>query len=629
MRMTILAVSVMAAATTLAFPGGAPPATVIQPRLHAVELPGNGRRGAEIARSITAEAAKPVSRRFDFRGEMPKCTVPISAPTKTHILDNITTTQNGMEISRQRFEYFENGLSHLCVNEMLENGEWTPVEEYGYEWDDDGYCLSQWGRTYDGMSGMKNEFSYNDRKLGIEKLISYYSDFEWTPSEKGEYLYDDYGNLIEETISLYDANTQTWNPIMRNRATWTPDGIQTSFETYTWTGEEWYPADDKKIYEYDADGHIILYGFYLWDGADWIYFYRLRQEFEDGLCTLQTNEFWNPDENDWTGCYPWKGVPLYSTRTDLAYDSEHRQIKETAYKIDDPVQGWRLTGDCDFTYTPLDNGGERMQRDMYLYDVSDKLYGMLVKEFDRAGNCTFTHEKMDILNTGTMINIFEETYRYLDEKYLCYGETFQYSQDEANVKMAESCGEYDYDDLGNVVESRHGMGAFMLYGEGDPTEFVPYSRFIYSYQNGNVCTEELAYHWNGQAYDPNYGSGMEYDFDIPVVDCIVWQDLKMTYTVLKNIVYSGDGGDWSDMTANYNYRTIGDGVEGVAAGNARIHGLTGAIGYSGLEGETLIVYAADGRVVAAVAGATDGHLQLPAGLYIVKTGSGSRKVMVR
>lgn len=560
MKMTLLlALTLSVTATVYA----EPTTTVIKPRLHAVELPRQERRGAETARRIRALATQKAPGRFDFDDKMPVSLSRVNGGTKTHRLDEILITQGEEEYARQRFEYFNNGLSHLRINEFRESNSWNPIEEYGYEWDEDGYCLKQWGRSLDGMSDMMNEFRYNDRKMGIEKIISYYSDNVWTPSEKGEYTYDDNNNIIDETVSMYDPDTRQWMPVMRNKATWSPEGLQTSFETYNWNGTGWEPGDDKAVYKYDADGHVTLYGFSLWNGEDWTYYYRVRQEFENGNIILQTDEYFNPDENDWTGCYAWKGWPLYSRRTNFTYDEEGCQSGETTYMVHDISKGWEISAYCTFEYTPLDNGGVRMQRDMYLTEAGDDIYDILVKEYDRAGNATFIHEKQNALGNGTLIDIFEESYQFLDEKYLQYGETYVYSQDEENVKTAETHEEYDYDDARNVIESRHELGNYLNFGEGDPLEFRKFSMFTYAYDNVDVRTEKLAYLWNGGAYDPNWGDGVEYDFNIPAANCIVWQDLKMDYTIMKTIQYTGDGGEWSAMTSTYSYTPLGNGIDNI------------------------------------------------------------------
>lgn len=565
MKTIILTASLLAAMSAM----GATPTRVmpIKPRLHAPEIPGKERHESEVSRRAKAAAAEQPAGRFDFGDMFPARAIREQGQRKTHRLDNIITSQSGTETARQRFEYYDNGLSRLRVNEYKEGNAWVPVEEYGYEWDEDGYCLSQWGCTSDGMSGMKNEFKYNERKLGIEKLSYYYQDNQWYPQEKGEYTYDDYGNIIEEVVSMYDPDAKTWTPILRNEASWTPEGKQTSFATYNWNGSSWTPSDDKCIYEYDADGHITLWGFYLWDGSEWVYYYRIRQEFQNDNITLQTDEYWNPDVDEWTGCYAWKGTPLYSSRTEFSYDANGRQLTEKTYRVNDLDEGWKLSADCTFTYTPQENGDVRMQREMYLSEVSDKVYDILVKDFNSEGFVTYTHEKQDVFKTGTPIDLFDETYTYLDGKYLSYGISYVYSQDSANAKTAEAREEYDYDDARNVIESRHELGSFMNFGEGELLDFTKVSKFTYAYANGNVRTEKLAYMWNGGDYAPNWGEGIEYNFEVPVENTIIWQDLKTDYTIKKSMQYFGTGAGWTDMTMTYNYSDIVSGISEVADNN--------------------------------------------------------------
>lgn len=285
----------------------------------------------------------------------------LAKSTKTQRLDSIvgTYSNNGEKFSLQAFTYDENNLSLTRVNSLWNEGArvWEPVEEYGYEWDEDGYCLRQWGRAFDGNSGMRYAFTYNEKKLGVEQLISNYVNGEWILSEKGEYTYDDNGFIVDEIISLYDPDTKTWSKVIRNKASWTKLGQQTGYETYSWDGTDWIPADDKMEYAYDENGNTTLYSFNLWQNGKWVNYYRIRQEFKDNLITLQSGEYWNPIKNDWLGCYDWKGAVLYNTKTEFSYDEQGRQTDEIAYRIRDVEEGWYKTADCDFIYTPLEDGG--------------------------------------------------------------------------------------------------------------------------------------------------------------------------------------------------------------------------------------------------------------------------------
>lgn len=64
-------------------------------------------------------------------------------------LDSIVAVVNSTNenFSRQCFTYDERNLPKLRTNYVWDYAtkKWISAEEYGYEWDEDSYCLSQWG----------------------------------------------------------------------------------------------------------------------------------------------------------------------------------------------------------------------------------------------------------------------------------------------------------------------------------------------------------------------------------------------------------------------------------------------------------------------------------------------------
>lgn len=72
------------------------------------------------------------------------------------------------------------------------------------------------------------------------------------------------------------------------------------------------------------------------------------------------------------------------------------------------------------------------------------------------------------------------------------------------------------------------------------------------------------------------------------------------------------------------YSSVGEVNSGIA-----LRGLRGAIEIDGAEGREVEVFAADGRLVASLHGSGHMNIQLPAGIYVVRIGAASAKVVVR
>ena len=483
----------------------------------------------------------------------------MAASAKTERLDSIIGSYsfNNEKFSKQEFLYDSNNLSLLRINSYWNSSSNTydPAEEYGYEWDEEGYCLRMWGRTFDGYSGSQYEFKYNDRKLGIEQIISYYSDGEWIPSEKGEYTYDENGYIIDETISLYEPETKLWHNTLRNKASWTQQGWQTSYECYSWDGEEWIPADEKAEYTYNKDGFVTSYNFSLWIDNQWINYYRVIQNFtDDNRITLQANEFYNPDENEWVGCYNWRGAILYNTKTETFYNEQNRISLEKIYKIEDVSKGWEEKAQCIYQYTPLENGGYRQEGNLYLYEIStENVYDIVIRDYNKLEQLTYHTEKQDVEKNNQLLSMFEEFYEYSEEGDFLKGQFYEFEINAENLRLAYIAEEYIYDLHHNIIDSYYQLGALYNTGQGGAEEWINTTRFTYTYEADTVRTEKFAYMWDGTDYAPNWGEAVYFDFEVPVENVILWQDLKPYHKITETRQYFGDGAGWEYQAFTYYY----------------------------------------------------------------------------
>ncbi|RGN50912.1 MULTISPECIES: T9SS type A sorting domain-containing protein [unclassified Bacteroides] len=479
-------------------------------------------------------------------------------------LDSIVAVVNSTNenFSRQCFTYDERNLPKLRTNYVWDYAtkKWISAEEYGYEWDEDSYCLSQWGiNTMYNDGGQKYEFTYNDRKLGISQVISNYVSGKWIPSEKGIYTYDDRGNIIEEMLYRYDEDNSEWVYANHNKVSYDAKGRQTSWEGYTWDGTDWTPTGEKQEYGYDDNGNQLYWSFSIWqpETKTWLNHHRVEQTFENNLITVQEEKFWNKTLQSWVGVEEYNGAVLYNGKTDFRYDDQNREIYEVAYTAK-TLEGYKKAVDMEFVYTPLDNGGTKLFRKTYFYtdDTNKELKGELTKEFDANGQITYAFERQDNPDVGAWVNCYEEKYEYNEAGNLKGSRYWIYEYTVENKKLAEVSEEYIYDNNQNIVDSYYQTGQ----GTSED-DWVNVSRFTYKFEQDTVRVEKLAYRWDGEAFIPNWGDGCSFDYTVPAENIIMWIGDRPYHKITETRSYVADGTEWDYWKFVYHYSDAGTGLE--------------------------------------------------------------------
>ena len=479
-----------------------------------------------------------------------------AAEGKTERLDSVVCAQNstGEKISLQTFEYDADGLPMLRVNSLADGqGGWTPVEYYGYEWDDDGYCLSQWGKSDVYNSGQRFDYTYNDRKLGDTQTIYNYMDGEWVPFQKGEYWYDERGNLDEEKVYVW-ADGQ-WTPASWITVSFDEAGRQTSYYERSWNGTEWVIVGDKMEYAYDEDGHQTLWAFWAWqeDTQSWLNWYRIEQDFNDqGLITRQESLYWNKTRQNWDGAEDYGYGLCYNTKTLFEYDELWRNTLEDAFVAYNPGEyvngGQNIT-----TWTALDDGGSQGYTVSLLYDKNGENpweEGRLTKRYDAAGNLVYDFETK--YSDGRWNAQYSDEYEYDEEGRMTLSRTYLYEDGYEDRPLASSSEERIYDDNDNVIEAFYQMGQ----GTG-PDDWMNTTRFTYVFEQDTVCVEQLAYMWDGSDYVPNWGEGVIFDFTVPVSDLMQWIGASPYHKTVETRSYTGVNGDWDWQAFKYHYTSLG------------------------------------------------------------------------
>lgn len=549
-------------------------------------------------------------------------------------LDSIVgLTGNGVEPSqRQYFMYDSHKYPVKRINSYW-NGRthaWDAAEIYEYVWDEDGYCLVQ--SAVSSAGGQKLEFEYNDRHLGIVQVLYNYVDGEWVPQQRGEYTYDDAGNITEEVISQWMPETSTWSKLIKNVAVWDNLNRQTDFAKYEWTGTTWKGSGERKIFGYldDSTNVYTLNGWYLWDEAanDWFYF--MKREFRwnsDGQLTSQTEDYFNKDTNAWDGCYPWYNDTKYNKLTIINYDSKKRITDET-YSESHEVGQYVAMSDIMHRWKDLTDGTSeetvisralRGNRDPWAEKIV--LQDSTIRRYNAAGQETLMEEWRP---RGTALSQYGMTEKTYDSNgYLASEYNYSPNRQVPGEWVGATGINYTNDADGNVTEQ------LSVTWNRTANDWVNNNRFVNEYQNG-VQTKQLAYKWRDDVWNTNYGSEQFYDFDVAVSDLILWPGADFIYKLNEMRSYTGNGTGWDYMANVYHYSEVQrTGVDEIADADSAVkisfNGQTVTV--SGEEAVATSIYDAAGRLVVMTSESTIDMSECAPGLYIVKAGDASKKIM--
>ena len=255
----------------------------------------------------------------------------MAAYSVTEQLDSVVSSQysTGINYSKQYFEFEKD--THLPMqrtNSMWDakTNSWVPEELYRYTWDEDGYCLTQEVYYPKVNMGTRYVYTYNEQKLGntltVYKFDISVSD-DWYVTEKGEYEYDDKGDMTQEATFQWEDGK--WEPVIKTLAAHDEKHRMTLFEPYYWDGSGWVGNGDKKEYAYDKWDNVTYNAFYIWGEVpnDWFKCQIIESEYtEDNQPSQQLWRYWNRKYQNWTGCDEWWGTMFNNKLTNQYYDEK-------------------------------------------------------------------------------------------------------------------------------------------------------------------------------------------------------------------------------------------------------------------------------------------------------------------
>lgn len=557
--------------------------------------------------------------------ETPSQTIGMKAPARSQKLrqrlDKVHATRHsdGEEVSLQTFTFDDLYRPVYRCNQLPDgNNSWMTVEEHGYEWYDDSYCKSMWIVSEAYNYGERREFTYNDSHLGDTQSIYTYMDGKWNKFQRGEYVYDDKGRIIEEVLYGTDATGENWVPALKNTVTFNDMGLQTSYQSLTWDGSEWTALEDRMFYDYNERGQQTLWSFERYDNetGKWVNYYRIEQDFDNnGLITRQEAKFWNKSLQNWSGCEDWGYGICNNYRTDFFYDEQNRQKSEKTY-MGRSTDTYTLSCVMNHTYTPVEGGLTEQYVVTTMYDENGENpeeEGHLTRRRDSRGNEVWVHEEK--LRQGNWTKLYDESYEYDERNNLTKSRYWKYDESDGR-RLADIGEDNKFDAFNNIVESTYCAGQ-----GSDENDWVNTTHFTYKFECDTVRVEKLSYFWDGSNFRPNWGEGADFDFSIPIADIIHWPGV-FYHKVLRTKDFMGSDTDWDWNEFNYEYSDIiEDGIDNIRVINdirLRSNIVTDQLEFEGeKDPSSVTVYNLRGMAVVRGSGMSVDVSTLPSGIYIV------------
>lgn len=559
----------------------------LETKLHKVEVDGLMRNPAKFtAREhgvVGLVKARPAAKVPSY--------APRTAEGKERLDSIVQTNPDGSPASLQYFVYNEDGKEvhrENCYWNATTNAWDEPMEEYDYVWNDAGLILSQQGLAYG--SGVRYEYKYNDQGQGIEQ-INYQLDTngEWTPVSKGEYTYDELGNIVEEFIYLW--NGTQWVNNTHNLATWDAKHRQTNYTGYSWDGTQWVGVDR---YDYtwfdgpidpDMEGvegiqtdRMTYKGNFAWIDGLWRQYYFFTNEIrDDGRLVGQSEHYYNRQSGKWCGGDMWDGFLGFSKtwKSRVTYNEHgHTILNEMWYCMPDST-GWQMTAKSPTTWE-YDEEGNRVglyKFVSYAYDAEGNFLGESFTQqthygYNAANKKTWVLEQL-VAEDGTETPLFEEKYTYNDDGNSLKTLIWDWVD---GVRTPTSYTDRKYDADGYLIESisKAGTvsgGSIIPMGaparrasEIEPNDeegWVNTALWTYDYDNGTLM-DKRGYMWRNNEWVTNTGQVVDYDFDVPSSDACFPEGWSDPYKInwIQDLYADGSNG-WMTMTRNYFYSTQG------------------------------------------------------------------------
>lgn len=628
-------------------------------KIHAVDLarfavnPDNAKsRRQNALQAKAAEPAAATARRTMRLADINEVNR-LAAAADREKLDSVvcTTDQTGTEekYSLQTFEFDANGWPVKRVNSMYDTGSraYVPVEVYEFKWNEDGLCESQLAYSDVYQSGERRDYVYNEQGLGIEQTVYTYSPAsadKWVPLWKGEYKYDDRGNITEEQLSNYNASDATWTLATMNRAAWDEQGLQTLFEPYNWNGAEWIGIDEKQEYTWIDKDHMTLCNSYIWDtqAKAWMHYVILENDFDDRLNLLRREKmFYNKTLGNWAGCETYNGSYYENEKSIFTYDEKGRTLTQRAYGAP-TTDGYVLGAGTDYVWTDLPDGGCQAEYVGWLGESKEGNVSYTgIERYDAAGNQTYVLDNMYNYTTGSILHDYERTSTFNENNDMLTEITYTFTADADNRRQPELAVYNTYDEHYNIIETVNQTGPvsggipFGAPSSGaEDVEWQNSTRFVYMYENDTVRIDKQRYVWKNDEWTLSERYSDEYEYTVPVENIVAWPGFNAYHKLMQTTSSVLSGNVLVSNVYKYHYSDFStSGISGMADGEDLIkvypRVVESGFNVEAPAGACVRVYGMSGACVATSDQPWVSVEGLPAGVYVVNVEGHNIKIVKR
>ena len=185
------------------------------------------------------------------------------------------------------FMYNNNGYLTIETKFDRENSnQWDVYRKGEYEYDNQGNITSivdsEWNKyTNQWYFSEKEELLYN-HDGNVTSIVNYdWNTSQWNESSKNEYTYNAQGNLTEKLNYYWNQNDNQWEYSSKIEYSYDSQGNFTSMVYYDWnSNSNQWEYDFKEEYSYDTEGNIILLIVYHWYNNQWENYFKEEYNYD-------------------------------------------------------------------------------------------------------------------------------------------------------------------------------------------------------------------------------------------------------------------------------------------------------------------------------------------------------------
>ena len=270
----------------------------------------------------------------------------------------IPETNSWTGSSKTEYAYDANGNLTLLVTSYLdpETNSWTGSSKTEYAYDANGNQTlnaryNYWNpetNSWVGESKYEKEYDANGNETLSATYRWNYETNSWIGSSKTEYAYDANGNLTLYARYKWNPETNSWVGSSKDESAYDANGNLTLSVNYNWNAETNSWIYNSKTESTNDNGASISVGYY-WstETNSWVCSRKEEYSYDDNGVNIHIYYDWDEETNSWV----W--VRTSKTKWEISIDDYGNYLLVADYNWNPETNSWI--------------GGQRMEND-YIYD---------------------------------------------------------------------------------------------------------------------------------------------------------------------------------------------------------------------------------------------------------------------